>query len=340
MTLFVGPVAAAGGPAIKNSITLRHLDPGGRFEVVNTYSRSAANRAASILRARLSRDSQMVVAVSRKGRRLLWPLVASKAKGRPGFRYALVCVGGTIAEEAKADPRYVGYMNAASVVAVETEGVAEKLRGLGVRDPYVMTNFVDDLAARRMPRTRGFDGTLRYAFLSSVRNKKGVGTMLTAFREALFKGIDARLDIYGPVKPDFDRSLIDGIRSDEPIAYCGAVPNADVIDVLRNHDCFVFPSEYETEGFPAVLTEAMAASLPILASDVCYNPEIVREERNGWLYPAGNPSALASLFTRADADREALARMSATNAEDCLRYDAAVVIGGFRDVLLARGWVL
>lgn len=340
MTLFVGPVAPTGGPAIKNSITLRHLFPEGGVEVVNTYSKSALNRAGSVLRARISCDPQMIVAVSRKGRRLLWPLAASRAKADSRFRYSLICIGGTVAEEAEADSRYVAYMNAATVVAVETEGVAEKLRSLGVRDPHVMTNFVDGLVARRAPRARGFDGTLRYAFLSSVRDKKGVGTMLSAFREALASGIDAELDIYGPIKPDFDRSLLGGIRSDEPISYLGVVANSEVIDVLREHDCFVFPSEYEAEGFPAVLAEAMAASLPILSSDVCYNPEIVHDGRNGWLYPAGDPSALAGLFLRADSDRTSLVRMSEANADDCLRYDAAAVVGGYREALLAGGWSL
>ena len=164
--------------------------------------------------------------------------------------------------------------------------------------------------------------------------------MVSAFREAVSFGLDASLDIYGPIKADFDRSILDGIGEGEPIAYRGAVPNAEVVGTLAGYDCFVFPSEYETEGFPAVLAEAMAAGLPILASDVCYNPEIVADGENGWLFPAGDAAALANLFSQCEERRDELARMAENNHEDCLRYDAAAVVGGFRLALEERGWSL
>ncbi len=340
MTLFVGPVAKTGGPAIKNSITLKHLFPTGGCAVVNTYSRSLGRRLGGIARTALSKDKQAIVAVSRKGRAVLWPIVRRKAKDDPSFRYALVCIGGTVAAEARANSELVDCMRAASLVAVETYGVAEELRAIGVKDAHLMTNFVDDLSVRRvLPRPIG-RATLRFVFLSSVRDKKGVGTMVNAFREAVAKGLDASLDIYGPIKADFDRSVFDGIGDGEPISYRGVVPNPKVVETLAEYDCFVFPSEHETEGFPAVLAEAMAAGLPILASDACYNSEIVVDGENGWLFPAGDAVALAGLFERCGEQREELARMAALNHRDCLRYDAASVVDGFRRALEERGWSL
>lgn len=340
MTLFVGPVAETGGPAIKNSITLKYLFPKGGCSLVNTYGRNLLNRALGILKTAASRDRQVIVAVSRKGRAVLWPVIRRKAEADPSFRYALVCIGGTIADEARGNDNFIECMKGASIVAVETQGVAERLGALGVEGVYVMTNFVDDLASRRVPPRPLGSRPLRFAFLSSVRDKKGVGTMVGAFREAIASGLDAFLDIYGPVRADFDRSILDGIGEGGPIAYRGVVPNAEVVRTLAEYDCFVFPSEYETEGFPAVLAESMAAGLPILASDVCYNPEIVVDGRNGWLFPAGDASSLARLFSRCDSSRDELARMAASNHEDCLRYDAASVVGGFRRALEERGWSL
>lgn len=328
MTLFVGPVAEIGGPAIKNSITLKHLFPEGQYTLVNTYGRDLANRVGGVLRTITSKDNQAIVAVSRKGRAVLWPLVRQKGNMLPSFKYALVCIGGTVADEARANNGLVGCMRAASVVAVETWGVAEQLEALGLRNVYLMTNFVDDLSAKRVPPRAASSGVLRFVFLSSIRNKKGVGTMIGAFREAISLGLDASLDIYGPIKDDFDRSILDGIGEGEPIFYRGAVPNAEVVRTLAEYDCFVFPSEYENEGFPAVLAEAMAAGLPILASDTCYNPEIVVDGRNGWLFSAGDATSLAELFVRCGNRRDELDRMAAFNYMDCLRYDAASVVGG------------
>lgn len=340
MTLFVGPVAETGGPAIKNSITLRHLFPEGGYTLVNTYGRDLVTRVGGILRTMASNDDQAIVAVSRKGRATLWPIVRRRSKGRPSFRYALVCIGGTVADEAKDNNGLIGCMQDASVVAVETQGVAQRLEALGVENVHLMTNFVDDLSAKRASPRPIACGPLRFVFLSSVRDKKGVGTMLGAFREAIAAGLNASLDIYGPIKDDFDRSLFDRIGEGEPVYYKGVVPNAEVVSILAEYDCFVFPSEYGAEGFPAVLAEAMAAGLPMLASNVCYNPEIVSDGRNGWLFPAGDAASLARLFLRCSSRRDELARMAAFNYEDCLRYDAASVVEGFRRDLEERGWSL
>lgn len=340
MTLFVGPVAAIGGPAIKNSITIKHLFSGDGYTLVNTYGRDIASRLGGIAKTLLSKDEQAIVAVSRKGRAVLWPIVRRKAIVESSFKYALVCIGGTVAAEARANSSLIDCMSAASLVAVETQGVADELSAIGVRNIHLMPNFVDNLSVRRVtPRSLG-SATLRFVFLSSVRDKKGVGTMVSAFRKAVAAGLDASLDIYGPIKVDFDCSILDGIGDREPISYRGAVPNSEVVETLAGYDCFVFPSEYEAEGFPAVLAEAMAAGLPILASDVCYNPEIIVDTENGWLFPAGDAAALAGLFMRCGEQREELIRMAAHNYGDCLRYDAATVVVSFRRALKERGWLL
>lgn len=340
MTLFVGPVAESGGPAIKNAITLKHLFPSGEFALINTYPRDAASRVGGIFKTAMTKDSQMVVAVSRKGRAVLWPIARWKAKADPSFKYALICIGGTIADEVKANPSLVNCMRTASVVAVETQGIVAQLKTLGVENVQLMTNFVDNLSARRMPPHLPGSDRIRFVFLSSVRNKKGVSVMVDAFRRAVDSGLDASLDIFGPIKEDFDRSIFDDIADDESICYKGVVPNPEVVGTLAKYDCFVFPSEYEAEGFPAVLAEAMAAGLPILASDVCFNPEIVVDNRNGWIFPAGDAASLTGLFLRCGNCRDELARMAAFNHEDCLRFDAASVVGGFRRALEERGWSL
>ena len=340
MTLFVGPVASTGGPAIKNSTTIKHLFPSGSVKIINTYKRDIWSRATSILRTAVSCEKQAIIAVSRKGRAALWPIAYRKAKLDPRFRYALVCIGGTIAEEAKDNRRYIEYMNNAAVVTVETNGVADELEKLGVISPHVMTNFVDNLLAKRPAVHPNRRGPLRFVYLSSVRNKKGIETMLAAFRSALSSGLTASLDIYGPIKTDFNPALLEGIGKDEPIAYKGVVPSEDVVSVLAGYDCFIFPSEYETEGFPAVLAEAMAAGLPILASDVSYNPEIVCNGNNGWVYRSGDASALADLLCQCEKRRGELDEMARNNFEECLRYDAGRVVGKLRNALLAQGWVL
>ncbi|HEY5676108.1 MAG TPA: glycosyltransferase, partial [Myxococcales bacterium] len=48
------------------------------------------------------------------------------------------------------------------------------------------------------------------------------------------------------------------------------------------------------EGLSNALMEAMAARLPVVATRVGGNPELVREGENGFLVPSGDPDALAA----------------------------------------------
>lgn len=65
----------------------------------------------------------------------------------------------------------------------------------------------------------------------------------------------------------------------------------DVDEWMRAMDVFVLPSI--GEGISNTILEAMASGLPVIASRVGGNPELVREEESGILFPAGDQEALA-----------------------------------------------
>ena len=84
---------------------------------------------------------------------------------------------------------------------------------------------------------------------------------------------------------------------------------------LRSYDCCaaVMPSRAEGLGSSALL--AMAYGLPVVASRVGGLPEVVEEDRTGWLVPANSSSALAEALVTAASDRERLARFGACARE-------------------------
>lgn len=65
----------------------------------------------------------------------------------------------------------------------------------------------------------------------------------------------------------------------------------DVPDLLGASDLFVLPSLWE--GLGLVFLEAMAARLPVVATNVSAIPEVVQDGVSGWLVPPGDPDALA-----------------------------------------------
>ena len=94
MIYFIGPTADTGGPAIKNKILCDYLRGKHiRFKQCNTYSQSWKNRITCLLKILFTNADTFLVAVGRKGNRMIYPLLYWKKKIRPSVRYALVCIG-------------------------------------------------------------------------------------------------------------------------------------------------------------------------------------------------------------------------------------------------------
>ncbi|MDH5220481.1 MAG: glycosyltransferase family 4 protein [Betaproteobacteria bacterium] len=78
-------------------------------------------------------------------------------------------------------------------------------------------------------------------------------------------------------------------RVDDVVEFLGA--RDDVPEQLRQFDLFVLPSLWE--GLPYVLLEAMAAGVPVVATDVDGVREVIADRAEGVLVPPRNAQALA-----------------------------------------------
>jgi len=65
----------------------------------------------------------------------------------------------------------------------------------------------------------------------------------------------------------------------------------DVPALLHIMDCLVLPSRWE--GFPLVVLEALAADVPVVATDISGTREAIEHGQNGWLAPVGDAEAMA-----------------------------------------------
>jgi len=78
---------------------------------------------------------------------------------------------------------------------------------------------------------------------------------------------------------------------------------------MRGLDLFVLPSL--AEGISNTLLEAMSSGLPVVATDVGGNPELVDDGRTGRLVPPADPQALAAAIREYVMDPEMAKRQGA-----------------------------
>lgn len=99
----------------------------------------------------------------------------------------------------------------------------------------------------------------------------------------------------------------------------------DVPALLDLMDVFAFPSHHE--GLPGALLEAMAAGLPIVASAIPGNEELVTHGENGLLVPPADPDALGDAIRTLATDAErarALADQAQTDAYERYSHESMV----------------
>lgn len=102
----------------------------------------------------------------------------------------------------------------------------------------------------------------------------------------------------GDGKEEFEQNLAD--RSLEGfVTMAGAV--SDVRRIFRRSDVLI--SNATWEGMPLALLEGMSEGLPIIASRVVGNRDVVDDGKSGFLYPLGDPeSAADAVLKLVDAD--------------------------------------
>ncbi len=90
------------------------------------------------------------------------------------------------------------------------------------------------------------------------------------------------------------QALVLDLNLSDRFHFAGGITN------LREHlsgaDIFVLPSR--SEGFSNAIVEAMAAALPVVATNVGGNAEAVKDGVNGFLVPSDDPAALSAAITQ------------------------------------------
>lgn len=139
--------------------------------------------------------------------------------------------------------------------------------------------------------------------------QKGFEIMLRAFERVASEVVGAHLLVAGDGR---DRALLRSLPADlrSRILRLGTVAHGDLPRYHAAADVFVSPATGQ-ESFGIVLVEAMAAGVPVVASDIAGYREVIRDGVDGLLVPPNDPNALATAIRRVLSEPELAAALKA-----------------------------
>lgn len=178
--------------------------------------------------------------------------------------------------------------------------IQESMRSLGSlpRKSAVIYNgvdFNDYLGNGAKPSNAELSGDYNITMVARFNEIKDQITLVYAFREfcSLFENLKVYLNLVGDGEClDLVKQQCQSLGITSRVRFLGR--RKDIPEILRQSDVFVL-STTRREGFGVVLIEALAASLPVIASDVPACREVLQDGRLGLLF---NPHDENDLFQK------------------------------------------
>ncbi len=150
---------------------------------------------------------------------------------------------------------------------------------------------VDRFSVEVSPVEEFCDGKLNILFVSRLEARKGIEYLLKAFRTVKGDVPQSRLIIVGPGdKYQYEKWVEE--EKLEDVVFAGYSSYADLPRYYRTADIFCIPA-VGRESFGLVLLEAMAASKPIVASDIDGYANVITHGVDGLLVPPRDVKMLA-----------------------------------------------
>jgi phosphatidylinositol alpha-mannosyltransferase len=165
---------------------------------------------------------------------------------------------------------------------------------------------IDSFATTSLPRLAAPE-VLSLVFIGQPVARKGLHVLIEAFEQLRDRlGRPVTLTLVGPSREDV-RPLIEDPRG---IVALGRASESLKRAVLRDADILCAPSLFG-ESFGMVLTEALAAGTPVVASDIAGYRDVVHQGVEGVLVPPDDPGALSRALGELLADPVRRRRMAA-----------------------------
>ena len=148
------------------------------------------------------------------------------------------------------------------------------------------------------------------AFAGRLTAQKSLEVALAAVEEV--DGVSLLIAGDGDERPRLERLAGGRVR------FLGSLSRARVVELFAAADATILSSGWE--NFPHTVVEALAVGTPVIATAAGGVAEVVANEENGLLVPAGDAERLAAAVRRFFADRDLRERLRRSAAGSVERY--------------------
>jgi phosphatidylinositol alpha-mannosyltransferase len=194
-------------------------------------------------------------------------------------------------------------------------------------DYAVIPNGIEvDLFSRPVPRPEAMSpDNINILFVGRIGEKrKGLRFLLAAYSTLKWEYPNLRLIVVGPGVPDADSYRIIGERNIQDVVFAGQVPRSELPAYYQWADIFCSPATGK-ESLGLVLLEAMAASRPIVATNIPGYAGVITDGVDGLLVPPREEKTLADAIRRLLGDAALRERLSLAARHKVQQYDWSAV---------------
>lgn len=186
--------------------------------------------------------------------------------------------------------RKIIFKNAVSIVA-NSKGLAELSEKYDPFSVKIIPNGVDCNFFIPKVYTKKNSKKIRLLFVGRFQEQKNILNLIEQFSEALKIKKNLHLTIVGngPLK-DLILNKANNLAIEKNLSWLDWQDKKSLNIIYRNTDIFINPSYYE--GMPNTVMEAMACGLPVIASDIFGNNDLVIDKKTGKLFPIENINKL------------------------------------------------
>jgi glycosyltransferase involved in cell wall biosynthesis len=196
---------------------------------------------------------------------------------------------------------------------------------LKARHEYVVPNGIDDIGrdrrAVRPARQITKQAPLRLLFVALLSEAKGLWVLIDACAKLAAQEIPIQLDVMGNFESlDFEsrtRAKVAELSLNDNVRFLGHLNGPEKLAAFIAADALCHPTFYDT--FALVIIEAMACTLPVVATNWSSIPSMVDEGKTGFLVEPHDPDAVADRLSRLVHNPQLRVQMGLAGREKFLR---------------------